>query len=154
MMKTMIKGSGVALVVALAFASPANAAGLCPKPGSMNLARAPTMPKGVTDTVLGSVDLGNEIGVSGRLLRTRRLVIQPGGIVPLHSHKDRPALIYTVSGTITEYSSACAVPIQHKAGDLSREADGLSHYWINHGKVPAVVLSSDVFHAGKADSAM
>ena len=154
MMKTMIKSSAVALVAVLAFASPANAASLCPKPGMMTLANAPTMPKGVTDTVIGSVDLANEIGVSGRMLRTRRLVIQPGGIVPLHSHKDRPALIYTLSGSITEYSSACAVPIQHKAGDISREADGLSHYWINHGKVPAVVLSSDVFHSGKADSSM
>ena len=153
-MTTMIKAAPIAFAAALAFVSPAHAAGLCPKPGVMNLANAPTMPKGVTDTVLGSVDLANEIGVDGRLLRTRRLVIQPGGIVPLHSHKDRPALIYTVSGSITEYSSACAVPINHKAGDISREADGLSHYWVNHGKVPAVVLSSDVFHSGKADSAM
>ena len=155
MMKTMIKGAPIALVAALAFASPANA-GQCPKPGSMNLANAPMMPKGVTDTIIGSVDLGGEIGVNGRMLRTRRLVIQPGGIVPLHSHKDRPALIYTLSGSITEYSSACALPIQHKAGDISREADGLSHYWINHGKVPAVVLSSDVFHAatGAANSSM
>jgi quercetin dioxygenase-like cupin family protein len=88
------------------------------------------------------------------MLRTRRLVIQPGGIVPLHSHRDRPALIYTLSGSITEYSSACSVPIQHKAGDISREAEGLSHYWVNHGKVPAVVLSSDVFHSGKADGSM
>jgi quercetin dioxygenase-like cupin family protein len=154
MIKILIKGAPVALVAALAFASPANAAGLCPKPGSMVLANAPMMPKGVTDTILSTVDLGPEINVNGRMLRTRRLVIQPGGIVPLHSHKDRPALIYTVSGSITEYSSACAVPINHKAGDISREADGLSHYWVNHGKVPAVVLSSDVFHSGKADSAM
>lgn len=155
MTKTIITGTA-ALVAALAFASPANAAaaGLCPKPGSMNLANAPTMPKGVTDTIIGSVDLAGEIGVDGRTLRTRRLVIQPGGIVPLHSHKDRPALIYTLSGSITEYSSACAVPINHKAGDISREADGLSHYWVNHGKVPAVVLSSDVFHSGTPASGM
>jgi quercetin dioxygenase-like cupin family protein len=154
MMKTMITASAAAIAAALALASPANAAGLCPTAGTMNLANAPTMPKGVTDTIIGSVDLANEIGVQGRMLRTRRLVIQPGGIVPLHSHKDRPALIYTLSGSITEYSSACAVPINHKAGDISREADGLSHYWVNHGKVPAVVLSSDVFHSGKIDSAM
>ena len=155
MTKTMITGTA-ALVAALAFASPANAAaaGLCPKPGSMNLANAPTMPKGVTDTIIGSVDLAREIGVAGRTPRTRRLVIQPAGIVPLHSHKDRPALIYTLSGSITEYSSACAVPINHKAGDISREADGLSHYWVNHGKVPAVVLSSDVFHSGTPASGM
>ncbi len=154
MTKTVIKGSAAALVALLAFISPAHAAGLCPKPGTMSLANAPTMPKGVTDTIIGSVDLANEIGVDGRMLRTRRLVIQPGGIVPLHSHKDRPALIYTLSGSITEYSSACAVPINHKAGDISREADGLSHYWVNHGKVPAVVLSSDVFHSGTPASGM
>lgn len=154
MLKTIIKDTALAAVIALSFGAPAMAAGLCPTPGTMTLANAPTMPKGVTDTVIGSIDLANEIGVPGRLLRTRRLVIQPGGIVPLHSHKDRPALIYTLSGSITEYSSACSVPIQHKAGDISREANGLSHYWVNHGKVPAVVLSSDVFHAGKADSSM
>ena len=154
MMKTMIKVAPIAIVAAIAFSSPASAEGLCPKPGSMTLANAPTMPKGVTDTIIGSVDLAPEIGVNGRMLRTRRLVIQPGGIVPLHSHKDRPALIYTLSGSITEYSTACAVPIQHKAGDISREAEGLSHYWVNHGKVPAVVLSSDVFHSGKADGSM
>ena len=144
MMKTILKGAPLALA-AFAFASPA-VAGTCPKPGSMDLANAPTMPKGVTDTVIGAIQLGGEINVDGRQLRTRRLVVQPGGVVPLHSHKDRPALIYTVSGSITEYSSACGAPVQHKAGDISREADGLSHYWVNHGKVPTVLLSSDVFH--------
>jgi quercetin dioxygenase-like cupin family protein len=145
MMKTILKGAPLALVSALAFASPA-IAGTCTKTGSIDFASAPTMPKGVTDTVIGAINLGPEINVDGRQLRTRRLVVQPGGIVPLHSHKDRPALIYTVSGAITEYSSACGAPIEHKAGDISREADGLSHYWVNHGKVPAVLLSSDVFH--------
>lgn len=136
-----------AAVAALAasFASPA-LAGQCANPGASTLANAPTMPKGVTDTVIGSIPLGPEIGVDGRELRTRRLVVQPGGIVPVHSHKDRPALIYTVSGAITEYSSACGTPIEHKAGDISREADGLSHYWVNNGNEPAVLLSSDVFH--------
>ncbi len=145
MMKTILKSAPLALVSAIAFISPA-IAGTCPTPGSMNFANAPTMPQGVTDTVIGAINLGPEINVDGRQLRTRRLVVQPGGVVPLHSHKDRPALIYTVSGSITEYSSACGAPIEHKAGDISREADGLSHYWVNHGKVPAVLLSSDVFH--------
>jgi quercetin dioxygenase-like cupin family protein len=144
-LKTKLAAAAIAVAAAGSFATPA-IAGQCPSPGMNALANAPMMPKGVTDTVIGAVDLGSEIGVDGRQLRTRRLVIQPGGIVPLHSHKDRPALIYTLSGSITEYSTACGAPIQHKAGDISREADGLSHYWINHGKVPAVLLSSDVFH--------
>jgi quercetin dioxygenase-like cupin family protein len=142
---TKLAMTAIAVAAASSFASPAIAA-QCPTAGKMDLAGAPQMPKGVTDMVISSVDLGPEIGVDGRQLRTRRLVVQPGGIVPLHSHKDRPALIYTLSGSITEYSTACGAPIQHKAGDISREAEGLSHYWVNHGKVPAVLLSSDVFH--------
>ena len=110
------------------------------------LTNAPTMPKDVTDTVIGEVDLGKEISVEGRQLRTRRLVVQPGGIVPVHSHADRPALIVVVSGSITEHRSDRAEPVEHRAGDISREADGISHYWINHGSEPAVLLSSDVFH--------
>ncbi len=138
------KFAAAAIAVA-ASATPALAA-QCADPGASTLANAPTSPKGVTDTVIGSIGLGKEIGVDGRELRTRRLVVQPGGVVPVHSHKDRPALIYTVSGSITEYSSACGAPIEHKAGDISREAEGLSHYWQNHGTEPAVLLSSDVFN--------
>ena len=137
----------LALAAATTLATPA-LAGECPagKAGSHSLANAPTMPKGVTDTVIGAIDLGAEIGVPGRQLRTRRLVVQPGGVVPMHSHADRPALIVTVSGQITEHRSTCTAPIVHHAGDISREAEGLSHWWVNEGSEPAVLLSSDVFH--------
>ncbi len=147
MFLSTFRQSAIALLAAAAFVSPALASE-CPagQAGTNALAGAPTSPKGVTDTVIGSVDLGSEISVPDRQLRTRRLVVQPGGIVPLHSHVDRPALIYTVSGSITEHRSNCAVPIVHKAGDIAREAEGISHYWVNTGKVPAVLLSSDVHH--------
>lgn len=140
----------LALVAAAATATATPAlAGQCPA-GQMAanpLAGAPTAPKDVTDTLLAAIDLGKEIGVADRQLRTRRLVVQPGGVVPLHSHVNRPALIYTLSGSIMEYSSSCSVPILHKAGDIAREAEGISHYWINTGRVPAVLLSSDI-HPG------
>jgi quercetin dioxygenase-like cupin family protein len=137
--------AGFIAAIALGGATPAMA-GQCQTAGANPLANAPTMPKDVTDTVLSSVDLGPEINVDGRQLRTRRLVVQPGGVVPIHSHADRPALIVTVSGSITEHRSDCSTPVEHRAGDISREADGISHYWINHGNEPAVLLSSDVFH--------
>ena len=125
--------------------TPAQAA-QCPSGREMAnpLPNRATTPKDVTDDVLGSIDLGKEIGVQGRDLRLRRLVVQPGGVVPFHSHEGRPALIITVSGEITEHRTSCAVPIVHRAGELSREADGIGHYWVNHGKVPAVLLSADV----------
>ena len=40
-------------------------------------------------------------------LRFRKLTIEPGGIVPWHSHDDRPALIYVAEGEIIEYASNC-----------------------------------------------
>jgi len=137
--------AGIIALAAFGSATPAMA-GQCSAAGANPLANAPTMPKDVTDTTIGAVDLGKEINVDGRQLRTRRLVVQPGGVVPIHSHADRPALIVTVSGSITEHRSDCSAPVEHRAGDISREADGISHYWINHGTEPAVLLSSDVFH--------
>jgi quercetin dioxygenase-like cupin family protein len=132
---------------ALGLSAPAMA-GECPTDqlGTNVLAGAATMPKDVTDTVLGRVDLGPEINVAGRSLRLRRLVLQPGGVVPMHSHADRPALIITVSGEVTEYRSSCKTPIVHRAGEVSQEQGGLSHWWKNTGKTEAVLLSADVFH--------
>jgi quercetin dioxygenase-like cupin family protein len=114
--------------------------------GANALPGAATMPKDVTDTVVGRVDLGPEIMVDGRSLRLRRLVLQPGGIVPMHSHTDRPALIITVSGEVTEYRSTCKTPIVHRSGEVSQESGGLSHWWKNTGKTEAVLLSADVFN--------
>lgn len=142
-----LAAAAIAVAAPFAFSMPA-LAGDCPSEQEMAnaLDGHPTMPSNVTDTVIGAIDLGAEIGVDGRQLRTRRLVVQPGGIVPFHSHKDRPALIVTVSGQVTEYRSTCAVGIVHRAGDISREAEGISHWWRNEGSEPAVLLSSDVFH--------
>ena len=101
--------------------------------------------KAVTDTVLSSIDLaGEKIAAKGYTFRLRRLVIQPGGIVPWHSHAERPAIIYVVSGTIVEFASHCTVPIVHKAGEVSKEPVGTSHWWKNTGKTPVVLISADI----------
>lgn len=135
--------TGAAL--ALGAAAPAFAAD-CATPGTTDLSAAPTAPKGVTDDVLGAIDLGPEIQLDGSALRFRKLVVQPGGIVPLHSHDGRPALILTASGQITEYRNSCGAPILHKAGDVAREVKGTSHYWVNNGKQPAILYAADVKH--------
>lgn len=102
--------------------------------------------KGVTDTVIVSTDLAGEpVGIQDRLFRLRKLVVQPGGVVPWHSHGDRPAIIYIVSGQITEYASTCAVPIVHHAGQATAERHATAHWWQNTGHEPAVLLSADLF---------
>lgn len=104
-----------------------------------------TAHKDVTEKLLGQIDLANEkVAASGHHLRMRRLDIKPGGEVAWHSHTERPALIYVVSGTITEYSSHCSVPIEHKEGELSVEQGGLSHWWKNTSKTPVVLISADI----------
>jgi quercetin dioxygenase-like cupin family protein len=104
-----------------------------------------TAHKGVDEKLLGQIDLSKEkVNVPGRLFRMRRLVIEPGGEVAWHSHEDRPALIYIISGSITEYSSHCSVPIEHAAGDLSIEQAGLSHWWKNNGKEVVTLISVDI----------
>ena len=124
-------------------------AGMCPankvttdgqKPG-------PGAHKGVADTVIASIDLALEAPMlKEHKFRLRRLVIQPGGVVAWHSHAERPAIIYVVSGSINEYASTCAVPIVHKAGEVAPETHATQHWWKNKTSKPVVLLSTDILH--------
>jgi quercetin dioxygenase-like cupin family protein len=139
-------GLQLGAAIAVLGAAAAAHAGDCPADAMRDGARTSgeTMPKGVTDNVVGAIPLEEQIGVKDRSLRIRRLVVQPGGVVPWHSHDDRPALIMTLKGSITEYRSTCAVPIEHPAGDVAREVRGVSHWWRNNTKKPAILISADV----------
>jgi len=102
-------------------------------------------PVGVSDVTLGSIDLGRRPAhIEGRELRFRRLTIEPGGVVPWHSHDDRPALIFVQQGEIVEYASNCEVPIAHKTGDIRAEVFGTSHWWKNLGKETVILYVGDV----------
>lgn len=155
MKSSLLIAGAAAMAAALSFSSAA-AAGECPAGQMRADARSSgeTMPSKVTDTELAFVALGSEIdGLDNRRLRLRRLVVQPGGVVPWHSHTDRPALIMTVSGQITEFNSTCAVGIVHKAGDVAREVKGVSHWWKNTGKVDAVLIAADIKNDADTDAA-
>jgi quercetin dioxygenase-like cupin family protein len=99
----------------------------------------------VADTVLAEIDLAKEpANIPDRELRLRKLVIEPGGIMPRHSHGDWPAIIYIIDGEITEYASACAVPIAHRAGEVARETHATAHWWKNTGDKTVMLLSAGV----------
>jgi quercetin dioxygenase-like cupin family protein len=138
-----------AAIAALSFAGLANA-GECPADKRVADGQGQKMvtaaAKDVTDVVRASTDLSREPAkIAGRQFRLRQLDVKPGGIVPWHSHDNRPAMIYIVSGEIVEYASNCAVPIVHKAGDVAPEKAGTSHWWENKGSSPAVLISVDLF---------
>ena len=150
------RAARLTLASSLAFAGWAHA-GECPagKSAANALANAPSAPVGVTDTELASVDLSKEnVKLDQRRLRLRHMTIAPGGIVPLHSHEDRPALIMVNSGEIYENSSKCAVPILHKAGDVAREYLGTRHWWKNSGTQPVDLTIGDIVNDHKPETMM
>ena len=141
----------IALAAALAISGLAHA-GQCPadKVAANDLPGAATAPAGVVDTELASIDLAKEnVKLDQRRLRLRHMTIAPGGIVPMHSHEDRPALIMVNSGEIFECNSKCAVPILHKAGDVAREFMGTKHWWKNTGSVQVDLTIGDIVNDKK-----
>lgn len=136
-----------ALAAMFAIGAPLAHAGQCPADKVTTDGQKPGAKahKDVAEKLLGQIDLSKEmVAVAGHHLRMRQLDIKPGGEVAWHSHADRPALIYVVSGTITEYASTCQVPIVHTKGELSIEQGGLSHWWKNTSGKPVVLISADV----------
>jgi quercetin dioxygenase-like cupin family protein len=140
----------IAALAALAAVSIAAQAGECPADKVVADGKGQPMSnepaKGVSDTIVRAIDLAKEpVAIGGRALRARRLDIAAGGVVPWHSHGDRPAQILIASGEITEYASTCLVPIVHKAGDITAEKSPTAHWWKNHGSAPVVIYSFDLF---------
>ena len=147
-LKTLILAGAIAASAGLTGATAR--AGECPADkvgtGVVQPPAEGTKAVGVTDDVLASIDLSKEPAkIAGRLFRIRKLVVQPGGVVPWHDHANRPALIYIIEGAITEYSSNCTVPIEHKAGGVAAETHATKHWWKNNTDKPAVLISDDLF---------
>lgn len=147
---------GLASAIGL-LASAAAGAAECPadQVGSNALENAPSMPVGVTDTELASIDLSTEnVRLDQRRLRMRHMTVAPGGIVPLHDHADRPALIMVTSGEFVEHNSKCKVPLVHKAGDVAREFLGTKHWWKNETSQPVSLTIGDIVNDAKPATMM
>jgi len=147
----------IAMAVAALVAAFGAHAGECPadKLAPNALAGAANAPVGVVDTELSSIDLAREnVHLDQRRLRLRHMTIAPGGIVPLHSHEDRPALIMVNSGEIAEHSSKCLVPIVHRTGDIAREYLGTRHWWKNSTSQPVELTIADIVNDHKPETMM
>jgi quercetin dioxygenase-like cupin family protein len=101
--------------------------------------------KGVTVQHLASIDLGPEIeGMSGRQLRMRMVTIEPGGVIgPVHSHIDRPGVVYILQGTITDHRNGIAK--EYGPGVGWPEDKNTTHWLENRGTTKAVEISVDIF---------
>lgn len=94
----------------------------------------------------GIIDLGLEFPVmAGRQLRARLFTVEPGGIVGIHTHTDRPGYAYIISGRIMEHRNDSSRPIEHAAGSVAMEKAGVTHWWVNIFDEPVKALVVDIF---------
>ena len=80
----------------------------------------------------------------GRQLRIRKLDIQPGGVIGIHSHDDRPDVSYLVQGTLTESRSGGFLETR-SPDTLHAAGKGVTHWVENRGSTPAVLIVADIF---------
>ena len=96
-------------------------------------------------TVLGSVPLEDEFeDLKGRVLRTRKITILPGGQVAVHQHQSRPGVAYIIEGELIEYRNDQSTPVTRRAGEAAFEKTGVVHWWKNPTSRKAQVLVVDI----------
>ena len=105
---------------------------------------APTQTVGQSEELLRSIDLTNELdSAKGRPLRMRKVTLQPGGVLGLHNHVDRPAVTYLLQGQMT-YRQEGKPDLVANPGDGFAEGRATTHWAESTGKVPAVWIAVDI----------
>jgi len=109
---------------------------------TMAMAQTPE-PKGPIAKPLLNLQLAPELSsVEGRVLRMQLTTYEPGASNKPHSHKDRPEVVYILSGTVIEHRGDVAK--EYGPGD-SFTADHTTTHWMeNKGSVPAVMLVTGI----------
>ena len=104
----------------------------------------PTADSGRSEQLLRSLDLTGELESGrGRPLRMRKLTVQPGGVIALHNHVDRPAVTYMLQGQMT-YRQEGRPDVIANPGDGFAEGRTTTHWGESTGTVPAVWIAVDI----------
>jgi quercetin dioxygenase-like cupin family protein len=126
--KSLIGFSGFVLAVSMSAAS----------------AQAPAAePKGPVAKPLLNLDLAPEMdSVQGRVMRMQLTTYEPGASNKPHSHKDRPEVVYILSGKVIEHRGDVAK--EYGPGDTFTADRNTTHWMENKGAVPAVMLVTGI----------
>ena len=80
--------------------------------------------------------------VQGRVMRMQLTTYEPGAANKAHSHKDRPEVVYILSGKIIEHRGDIAK--EYGPGDTFTADRNTTHWMENKGAVPAVMLVTGI----------
>ena len=119
------------------------------KIGMKLMADGPTESSGISAVnVLNTLPLDGEFKSSdGLVMRVREVIIEPGGVVTVHQHSNRPGIAYVLSGEMTEHRESDPTPNVKKAGDVAVEGSGVVHWWENRGTIPSRAIVVDIVRA-------
>lgn len=108
-------------------------------------AKGPSETHGIESEVLAMVPLGREFDVMPAYsLRSRRISVEPGGVIAVHQHQSRPGILYMLEGQMTEHRIDSDTPLIRRKDEVSTEVHGLIHWWINDSVEKAVVYVVDI----------
>lgn len=80
-----------------------------------------------------------------RRMRVRRLDVIPGGVVGVHSHENRPAILFILKGSVTFYENTRDEPYVLNEGEAISEFNNLVHYAVNNSKTEMLqILTFDL----------
>jgi quercetin dioxygenase-like cupin family protein len=110
---------------------------------ALTAASAQQAPKGPSSKPLTTIDLAPEIdSVAGRILRMQLTTYEPGASNTAHSHKDRPEVVYVLSGKIIDHRGDVAK--EYGPGETFPAGKDTTHWMENKGSVPAVLVVTTI----------
>lgn len=98
--------------------------------------------KGVSGEVIASVNLAG-LNID-RALRMRKVTIEPGGLLLIHSHADRPSVSYVLKGALIETFEDGSEPHELVTGQAYETHGTRRHALKNAGAESAVFLEVDL----------
>ena len=72
--------------------------------------------------------------------------LEPGGVVGLHSQKDRPTVLHVIKGTLTSHPQGRLAVVLRTGDSVAEGRDG--NYWVqNTGSEPAAFIWLPVYES-------
>jgi len=107
--------------------------------------RGPTESSGISANQLqGMIDLAEEFpAMAGYQFRARLITVEAGGIIAIHQHASRPAIVHILEGEIVEHRNGEA-PVSYGPGSVAFERTGYIHWWENVSDEPVIAFAVDI----------
>lgn len=103
---------------------------------------------GATVLIQGEIELKAAFphlpDASGRVLRARRIDLQPGAVSHLHRHENAPSFTYIAAGTVREHRNDQQQTIQFETGSIAIDRRGMAHWWEVIGDKQVTFLVAEI----------